>query len=193
MLERDVEKRKRGGREKAGNGTFAQIGAWEHGRGGMWSLDLNILISSSHAVRFRRYETITRWDRERFITFCRNFALTSVADETSSSCRAMMPNTSCPRKHSFRINSITDYWYRFSSQAFPSLITWDWYDSLAIGSIRCIPITMLTDAKIEYYSFIGPSAGKEHDRDSIFLHIIVFRSLNNGLFRVNVMECTQKM
>ena len=41
---------------------------------------------------------------------------------------------------------------------------------------------MLTDAKIEYYSFIGPSAGKEHDRDSIFLHIIVFGSLDNGTF-----------
>lgn len=102
-------------------------------------------------------------------------------DGIRSSCQAMMPNASYPRKRSFLINSIVDYRYRLSSHAFPLLITRNWYGSLAIGSIRCIPIIMLIDAKIEYYSFIGLSAGEEHDGDSIFLHIIVFRSLDNGL------------
>lgn len=161
------------------------------------SPDLNILISSS----------VTQGKRGMRSLVCDNYTIVQrtiyhVLSEFHVNERhewgsfflrqAMIPNTSYPRKRSFRINSIADYRYWLSSHTFPSLITRDWYGSLAIGNIRCIPITMLTEAKIEYYSSIGPSAAEEHDGNSIFLHIIVFRSLDNGLPRASVMECTQK-
>lgn len=154
----------------------------------MYSSDLNTstlifgMVAQQNFVGTRQLHDRTESNLSFF--FARGSSLFALYNERSS-CQAMMPNTSRSRKHSFRINSIADYRYRFSSHAFPSP-----YNAglIQFACNREHPLhpDYNADSKIEYYSSIASSAVKEHDGDSIFLHIIVFRSLDNGLPRARV-------